>query len=204
MHTISALDAAGIREIVVVTGDRGGEVRAAIEEAWPDSDRFTFVTNPAYLGGNGHSLYLAADVLRRGAIVAMADHLPAAEMVGALLDGPPAEPRVAVDFGIVEPWVLAEATRVALGAGGRVTAIGKGLEPFDAVDAGLFYLTPDILPHLDAGPALELTTVIRRFLGRPGGLHACDITGLPWWDVDTIADLAVAELRLDERRARVG
>lgn len=204
LHTMSALDAAGVHEIVVVTGDRGSEVRAAVERLWGCSARITFVNNERYTGGNGDTLAHAAATLRRGAIVAMADHLPAPEMIARLLDAPRDEPSIAVDFGIEEAWVLAEATRVAIGPGMRVTAIGKGLEPFDGVDAGLFYLTPDVVPHLDDNPDLELTTVIRRFLQRPGGLAACDITGLPWWDVDTIADLAIAELRLDEWRARVG
>ncbi len=204
LHTIAALDAAGIAEIVVVTGDRGGEVRRVVEQAWGGTGRFTFVANHAFTGGNGHSLYHAAATLAQGAVVAMADHLPGAGMIERILEGPADEPRIAVDLGIDDPAVIAEATRVALGADGRLRAIGKGLAPFDGVDAGLFYLTPDVLPHLDDDPALELTTVIQRFLHRPGGLKACDITGLSWWDVDTIADLAIAELRIDERRARVG
>jgi choline kinase len=53
---------------------------------------------------------------------------------------------------------MADATKVRL-AGDRVTAIGKSVEPWDAIDAGCFVLTHGVFEALRAVPPGEPLTV---------------------------------------------
>lgn len=204
-YTIESLTAAGVRDLVVVTGFRGWEVQAALGDGAAYGASITYIANDHYLGGNGYSLYCARDFLRgRGAIVTMADHLISKELVELLLAGDPYSPRLAVDLGGEEPWVLDESTKVRMHRDGQIFDIGKQLRDFDAVDTGAFYLTPDILDYFPSGnPDLELSQVIRPFLRRPGGFYGRDVTGAFWWDIDTVADLLIAETRLRGRREAV-
>ena len=92
---------------------------------------------------------------------------------------------------------LRDATKVRL-AGGRVQAIGKGIEPWDAVDAGCFVLTSGVFDALRRAPASEPRTVssgMRQLVSR-GSLGAVDVDGTRWVDVDTPADIDLAETLL--------
>jgi hypothetical protein len=89
---------------------------------------------------------------------------------------------------------LDDATKVRR-EGDRVTAIGKGLEPWDAIDAGCFVLTPAVFDALRRVPASEPRSVSSgmRQLVAQGALGAVEIVDTPWVDVDTPADLALAD-----------
>ena len=92
---------------------------------------------------------------------------------------------------------LRDATKVRL-AGGRVQAIGKGIEPWDAVDAGCFVLTAGVFDALRRAPATEPRTVssgMRQLVSR-GALGAVEVDGTRWVDVDTPADRDLAETLL--------
>jgi choline kinase len=95
---------------------------------------------------------------------------------------------------------LADATRVRL-AGTRVTAIGKGIDPWDAIDAGCFVLTHAVFDALRAVPKGAAQTVsagMRQLVAR-GLLHAVDVDGTSWIDVDTPADRTIAERLIAQR-----
>jgi choline kinase len=83
-------------------------------------------------------------------------------------------------------------------ASGRVVAIGKAVAPWDAIDAGCFLLTHAVFPALRAvsdGGARTVSSAMRR-LAEQRGLHAVDIDGVRWVDVDTPRDRADAERML--------
>jgi choline kinase len=109
--------------------------------------------------------------------------------------------RVLVDAAPVN-LDLEDATKVRLEAR-RVRAIGKGLDPWDAIDAGCFVLTHAIFDALRAVPADEPRTVSSgmRQLVAADLLAAVDLDGVGWMDVDTPADRAAAERLLAGTRA---
>jgi choline kinase len=76
-----------------------------------------------------------------------------------------------------------------------VTAIGKTLDPYDALDTGLFLCQSSVFDALDescrAGDS-TLSGGIRRLAAR-NLVRGVDIGDAPWWDVDTVADLATAQ-----------
>ena len=129
----------------------------------------------------------------------MVDHLFAEPVLTRLaspaLDGDTAG-RVLVDRSPVS-LDLSDATKVRVSAD-RVTAIGKAIEPWDAIDAGCFLLTPAIFQALRDVTVSEPRTVssAMRRLAERRVLAVAELQGVAWMDVDTPADHAAAERML--------
>ena len=110
--------------------------------------------------------------------------------------------RVLVDRAPVE-LDLSDATKVRL-AGDRVTAIGKATDPWDAIDAGCFLLTPAVFDALKQRAGIRAA---HRFRGDADArraaraLAAGELRGVRWMDVDTPADRAAAERLLAPQSA---
>jgi choline kinase len=207
LYTLEALAAAGVTEGVVVTGYLASQVRSALSDRPPLALRF--VHNPHYRGGA--SLSLAAARGFCGAdpfLLVMSDHLLSTSLLTRLIGqarearpenggGPPS--CVAADATVRDDAFTDEATKVAVDAGGRVTAIGKHLERWDALDAGAFFCTHEVWAALGEAPEdSDLSTVFRRLVARRR-LAAADVTGAFWYDVDTAADRDAAAAILRTR-----
>jgi choline kinase len=88
---------------------------------------------------------------------------------------------------------VAEATTVRL-QGDRITAIGKQVDPFDAIDTGVFVFSPAIFSALEDSARAGDTSLsggVRRLAAR-GLMRGVDTGGSAWCDVDTVADLMQA------------
>jgi choline kinase len=106
----------------------------------------------------------------------------------------PGETLLCVDRRPVSVAVAQEATRVRID-GGRITAIGKDVDPYDALDTGLFVCDPSVFAALDAACLDGDTTLsagIRR-LTADGRVRGVDIGDARWCDVDTVEDVEEAE-----------
>ena len=89
---------------------------------------------------------------------------------------------------------LDDATKVRL-ADDRVTAIGKALQTWDAIDAGCFVLSGEVFDALRRAPRAEPRTVssgMRQLVLR-GTLGWAETGPTRWIDVDTPDDLHGAE-----------
>lgn len=200
-YTLDALLQAGVPEVVVVTGYRESQVRNALTEGGHDL-AMTFVSNPRFEGGASLSLAAA----RRACgddpfLLLMADHVLSAALLRRLIRVAAAEPTrcyVAADSLRRDAVFTAEATKLALASDGtrRVTAIGKTLPRWETLDAGAFALTPDVWTAADAAPEDCELSVIMAELVRRRLLHAADVTGASWYDIDTEDDLAAAAVML--------
>jgi choline kinase len=194
-HALAHADASGCDEAVVVIGHEGTQVRAAIE-ALTARIAVRFVENPDPTTPNGESLLVAESCARDRFFLQMVDHL-FADPVLPLLTSRPLAPltagRVLVDRAPVN-LDLSDATKVRL-AGDRVVAIGKAVEPWDAIDAGCFLLTRTVFEALRSVPSGEPRTVssaMRRLVAQQA-LAAEEIAGVRWVDMDTPEDRAEAE-----------
>jgi choline kinase len=99
-----------------------------------------------------------------------------------------------VDKTMCDSQTAAEATKVRLD-GDRVTAIGKSLYPYDALDTGLFVCDPIIFDALEASCAAGDSTLsggVRRLAERRL-VRGITISNARWYDIDTIDDLTAAE-----------
>jgi choline kinase len=197
-YALAQAEASGCSEAVVVIGYEGARVREAVE-ALDTSMTIRFVENPDPSEPNGHSLLAAEAVAAPRFFLQMVDHLFAAPVLTKLAtttmkQGEAA--RLLVDrapFGLD----LSDATKVRIEAE-RIVAIGKGLEPWDAIDTGVFLLTRSVFDAIREVPASEPLTVssAMRRLAWSGAFGAVEIGGVAWVDVDTPADRHDAEQRL--------
>jgi len=204
-HALSHARASGCVEAVIVVGHERERVAAAAR-AMSSGLSIRFVETPDPSAPNGVSLMSAEPLAAPRFFLQMVDHLFEEVALPKLTRAALAADeggRVLIDRapGDID---LEDATKVRL-AGDRIVAIGKGIEPWDGVDAGCFVLTSAIFAALGDVPASEPKTVSSgmRQLAARGALGAVDVDGLAWVDVDTPADRESAE-RLLAQRAVVG
>jgi choline kinase len=194
-HALAHAEASGCREAVVVVGFRGAAVRAAAE-ATATSLALQFIEAPDPTAPNGHSLAAVEGRTAPQFYLQMVDHV-FDSVVLPLLDRDagdrPSAGRLLVDRA-PQGLDLDDATRVRL-EGTRITAIGKGIHPWDAIDTGCFILTPVVFEALRQVPPSQPKTVssAMRRLVEQQGLLATELTDVRWADVDTPDDRASAE-----------
>jgi choline kinase len=197
-YALAQAEAAGCTEAVVVTGYEGHQVRRAVE-AIDSSMTIRFVENPDPSAPNGHSLFAAEPVAAPRFFLQMVDHLfamPVLRKLAATGFRNDEAARLLVDRSPVD-LDLSDATKVRLDVG-RITAIGKGIDPWDAIDTGVFLLSRavfDVRGSVSSSEPLTVSSVMRRLAER-GAFGAVEIDGVPWLDVDTPADREDAEQRL--------
>lgn len=194
-YTIEALARCGVRDVVVVVGYLGDAVQEELLAVADYPVRYTFVWNPDYHGGNALSLRCAAGAVgREPFLLTMADHMVSPALIKGLLAGAGGLNALAVDYGPKELACTAEATRVLVNGDDFVVAIGKHLDPWNGIDAGVFRFNPGIFSLLEAvPPAAELSAELSRLIEGGGLLRAVDVSGAFWLDVDTLPDLERAE-----------
>jgi choline kinase len=201
-HALAHASASGCREAIIVVGHEQEQVkRAAL--AMESGLVIRFVETPDPSAPNGVSLLAAEPIARPHFFLQMVDHLFSEVALPKLVRRPfdtDDGARVLVDH-TPHDIDLADATKVRL-MGERVVAIGKNLEPWDAIDAGCFVLTAGVFAALREVPASEARTVSSgmRQLVRRGLLSAVSVDDTEWVDVDTPSDREAAE-RLLARRA---
>lgn len=190
----------GVRHAVVVTGHRAAEIEVEL----PGIAFRTGVTLEAcrlrdWSRPNGHSVLAGAGRLRGNYLLMMADHLFEAALLARLMQGfdRACGAALAIDRNCTGPAIdPADATWVRTRADGTITAIGKHLTDYDAVDCGAFIATPDLAAAIAAaiaeGAAGSLTDGMQR-LARQGLADTVDVTGHWWIDVDDPPMLALAE-----------
>ena len=197
LRTLETAAAAGIPTLNVVLGFEAERVRAAIERHRIPGATVRFTFNPDWHLENGLSALKARDLCdgRRFALL-MGDHLFESKVLERLAAAKtsPGDSLLAVDKGEIDPAIADEATRVRMD-GDRLTAIGKHLDPWDALDTGLFIFTPTLFDALDEARRNGETTLsagVQRLAAR-GLMRGVDIGAAAWCDVDTAADLSAAE-----------
>jgi len=196
--SMAVLRASGLEELVVVVGYMGDKIERALAGR-PD---VVVVKNPEYWRENGISLLKAEEAVgSEEFILVMADHVFEPEIVRrALATGPLC---LCVDR---EPRYLAdpeEATKVRLGPGGTISALGKGLRTWDAYDTGVFACNR--LMFWAAGELAErslrvsVSDCVNFLISHGIPFRAAEATGLAWLDVDTHDALARARGELLKR-----
>jgi choline kinase len=193
-HTIAHAELSGCRDAVIVTGHEGERVREAVRRIRTGM-KVHFVENADPTSPNGDSLSAAEPLAEPQFFLQMVDHLFGAPVLPALAagleDGDAG--RLLIDSAPVG-LDLSDATKVRV-ADGRISAIGKSVDPWDAIDTGCFVLTRAVFGALaDVGESEPRTvsSAMRRLVAR-GLLGAVEIGGVPWVDVDTPADRVDAE-----------
>ena len=196
-HTLHALAEAGLERALVVTGHGERAVRQGAQE-WARLP-VDFALNSRFQRGASYSLAAARDYCGdEPFLLVMCDHAFSPGLIAALAGSVAAHPlagacRVAADRSPRSDAYVDEATKLAIDEAGFVTAIGKGLTEWNALDAGAFVCAPTIWDALDAAPEDCPLSDIFAVLAKERRLGTVDVSGLFWYDIDTAADLREAE-----------
>lgn len=188
---ILAARQAGLSEIVVVTGYLGDQLEAFLKHrAAGFGVPIRTVRAADWTLANGHSVAAAEAELGDSFVLMMADHLFDPTLLRDLLAAGPITDGVvlAIDRRLDNPLVdLDDVTRVATDAAGRITRIGKMIEPYDAFDTGVFLasraLIVAIRADIAAGGQGSISAGMTR-LAQDGRAGTFDIGERFWLDVD--------------------
>ena len=180
-RALATARAAGITRRVVVVASLEGPVASFCRRHHPDVE---VVPALDHVRGNGATVVAGLAHAGGRCLVMMADHLHEVATLRRMLqaDG---ELVLAVDSRptYVDP---ADAT-LARRENGRVTAIGKQLAPFDAIEAGLAACSAEPLvefaSRLDG--ELEFNRLKAAWLEAGRRIRAVEIEGAFWTDIDT-------------------
>jgi 1L-myo-inositol 1-phosphate cytidylyltransferase len=175
-HALEGLAEAGFAR-AIVTVSYG---RKAIE-AYLGSRRWPLKVETAladHREPNGVSVLAARDALAGSeAILAMCDHLVSPDLYARMA-------KAGAGGGLGHASVETE--------GDRIVAIGKGLEPHDCYDTGVFAIGPALTDALATLASPSLTEGVR-LLAAQGLARIVDCSDIDWIDVDDAPALAKAE-----------
>lgn len=201
-HVIGRAAAGGASDFVVVTGHRADEVEALLESVQARLGvPIRAVRTPDWSRPNGLSVATGAEAMDSDYLLLMCDHLFDPAIVARLLEAEAGDGvTLAIDRDLANPFTdLEDATRVETAPDGAIVRIGKGLDPYNAIDTGIFRAGPAlreaILADTGEGGGGSLTEGVRR-LARLGLARTRDIDGLWWLDVDDPPSHALAEAAL--------
>ena len=195
-HALHGLYRAGLAEVLVVTGYAAETVEAFLAARdWPVAVRT--VHNADWRSPNGVSALVGGRAIAGdSALLLMCDHLVDPEVYRRLkAAGPGPGLRLAIDRDLASELVDPLDVTCVRTEGERIAAIGKGLEPHDAYDAGVFAVGRPFLDALAALAAPSISDGVNALVASRQA-EVVDCTGLDWVDVDDPAALAKAEALL--------
>jgi choline kinase len=203
-YVLEGLAGAGIEDVVMVVGYQGDQIQAEVGDGERFGVRVQYAWNRDYMRGNASSLQQALPFVGgEPFLLVMSDHLCSASLLKTFLEQVDGRSAIAVDASEHEADRVDEATKVAL-LDGHVADLGKQIDQWQALDTGFSHWAAGAFaPHNGNGAPLEseLAAFMARLARTEGGLAACHVSGHFWLDVDTDADLQLAErlLQADER-----
>jgi 1L-myo-inositol 1-phosphate cytidylyltransferase len=193
-HALAGLAAAGITRTVVVLG-YGAEAIEAHLSARAAAPVETARSDPRW--PNGVSVLAARSCVEAQGggevLLAMCDHLVDPALYARVAQAGAGDGlRLGVDRRLGHPWVDPLDVTCVATAGDRITAIGKGIEPHDCYDTGVFAIGARLFAALDTLPQPSLTEGVR-LLASAGQARVVECSDLDWIDVDDPPALAQAE-----------
>ncbi len=202
VRILRSLQSVGIREAVVVIGDRGDQIRRALKSEPSLLMRLRFVENRDFHKKNGVSLLAAKQFVDRECLLTMADHLYSPELARRLMsyEVPENACALGIDYDIERCFDLDDATKVRLEQN-RIVGIAKELAEYDAIDTGVFRIGPALVHELEqvheASGDCSLSDGVAA-LAKKGAFLGLSIGEARWIDVDTpeAAQRAEAMLRV--------
>jgi choline kinase len=198
-YTIEAFVRAGISELVLVIGYKGEMIRRYLGDGSRFGVRVEYAFNHNHQLGSAFSIQAAqAVVARETFILAMADHMISSQILKALLAMQSRQDTLCVDRQASALPQVKDATRVWVNRKGYISHIGKKIEPWNAIDTGVFRFTPHIFtaipqPSYVVNKKYGISDAITCLIEQGHGVLACEVSGAFWMDVDTMEDLRYVE-----------
>jgi 1L-myo-inositol 1-phosphate cytidylyltransferase len=194
-YAIDAFDRIGVTTLHAVVGPNGGELATALSPLLPSHMRFRPISNPNWQKQNGVSLLTAAGKVRAPFFLAMGDHLFQGSILNELItQSDSSRLNLAIDRKIGSIFDLDDAMKVQTD-GRLITAIGKKLERYNAIDTGVFLCPETMFDYLHRALKDDDCSLADgvRLMASEGKALGIDI-GAAWWqDIDTPEMLARAQ-----------
>jgi 1L-myo-inositol 1-phosphate cytidylyltransferase len=197
-YTLEGVTCAGINTIRLVVGYESERVIAEAKQLIPPHITASFIVNPDWQKQNGISLLAAAGHVSSPFLLTMGDHVFDDTIVDCLLENfEPGLLNIAIDRKLLSIVDLDDAMKVQT-RGKKVTAIGKNLRSYDAIDIGLFVCPAEIFGYLEqaksntSGNDCSLANGIE-LMAVDGKVRGIDIGSARWHDIDTPRVLEHAE-----------
>ncbi|MFN2507459.1 MAG: NTP transferase domain-containing protein [Chthoniobacterales bacterium] len=194
-YLFDALECAGVRTVHAVMGSESYRFAAELRPLLPENISLNEIVNPNWQKQNGVSALCAAEAVSGPFLLTMADHLFEFAILKTLLaEADRTQVNLAVDKKIESIFDLEDATKVQTREG-RVIAIGKDLQAYDAIDTGAFLCSQELFHYLRGAQRngdCSLSDGIR-LMAADAKVRAIDIHDAWWQDVDTPEMLRRAE-----------
>jgi choline kinase len=194
-YTLDALQAVGVATLHVVIGYESDALLNGLAPLVPAEMRLHPIPNADWRKQNGISLLCAAPHVAPPFLLLMGDHLFERRLlVDFVREAEPAIVNLAIDRKISSIFDLDDAMKVQT-RGGRVVAIGKTLNDYDAIDTGIFVCPVDIFRYLEKARQNNDCSLADgvRLMAVAGKVRAVDIGDAWWQDVDDREMLGQAE-----------
>ena len=185
----------GIREFVIVVGYQAALIRKTIN-ARKLGVKITWVRNQDWRKPNGVSVLKAEKFVEDRFLLFMSDHVVDPGIIGSIRKNQLGEDHgvLCVDRRLDQVQNLDDATKVRT-TDDRMVNLGKSLTDFNAIDVGVFMLTPALFDALRKSQEEgdESLSGGIRILARNGKMRTLDIGDSYWQDVDTVPDIRYAD-----------
>jgi len=193
-HIVSAIKENGVTDFIIVTGYLGDIIKKRMRFCETLDVKIRFLPNPHYALGNGSSLLLTEKLLHgeESFLLTMSDHLVGEKLIEKALNGYRGESLLCVDSAPRYLTDIREAMKVVVDEKNYVRDMGKRLLEWTGVDTGVFHLNTEIFDLVSCGGTPINVSDCMKTLIRGSSLKACDVSSLPWLDIDTKKDLEYA------------
>ena len=191
-HALEGLAEAGLKRAIVTLSYGRDAIEAYLaSRSWPLHVETVLADHRE---PNGVSVLAATEALAgEDAVLAMCDHLVLPALYRRMATaGSGNGLRLGIDRRLGHPWVDPEDVTCVATNGSAIVAIGKGLEPHDAYDTGVFAISPRLGAALATLASPSLTEGVR-MLAAENRADVVDCSDIDWIDVDDAAALAHAE-----------
>jgi len=191
-HALEGLAEAGLKRAIVTLSYGRDAIEAYLaSRSWPLHVETVLADHRE---PNGVSVLAATDALAgQDAVLAMCDHLVLPALYRRMATaGSGNGLQLGIDRRLGHPWVDPEDVTCVATNGSAIVAIGKGLEPHDAYDTGVFAISPRLGAALATLASPSLTEGVR-MLAAQNRANVVDCSNIDWIDVDDAAALAHAE-----------
>ena len=185
---LTNISKAGIEDFVIVVGYKSGAIVEYLEENRYLGFAISFVENPEWTRGNGISVLAAEpETGDESFLLSMSDHIVSVGAITRVAEHNSPSNLLLVDRKVDEVFDIDDATKVKV-AGEKITDIGKNISDYNAIDCGIFKLTPRFFSsmrrQLETGE--ESISASIRGLIENDDMEAVFLEGNDCWiDIDT-------------------
>jgi choline kinase len=190
----------GITETAIVVGFRGEEIRSYTAQHYKGNIKLTWFENHKYKEPNGVSVIAAEEFITERVLLSMADHLFIGSPVKQMSKLNPSEKETVllVDRDLDSIFDMDDATKVLTDSDGKILDIAKNISKYNAVDTGLFCISPELVISLKSLESPTLSEGVK-LLGEKGLMTTLEIANGTWQDIDTPETLEYARKILSEK-----